>query len=201
MFCMCPCDTWRTLKVVLWSWDLPVLKFWQKKRFFLSSADVSCASFISCFPLLSSGSEDGKIHVWNGESGMKVAVLDGKHTGPITCLQFNPKFMTFASACSNMVRKWALSSSELREVLTLPEMNLGRLSASRVCLQKVAAPTGCCRTDLCSAMKRCFLSSSVGLLVANYRRLIPVLWLLSDGSVLLTAAHHCKHSFGIACIS
>lgn len=36
---------------------------------------------------------------------MKVAVLDGKHTGPITCLQFNPKFMTFASACSNMVRK------------------------------------------------------------------------------------------------
>jgi len=48
------------------------------------------------------GSEDGKIHVWNGESGIKVAVLDGKHTGPITCLQFNPKFMTFASACSNM---------------------------------------------------------------------------------------------------
>ncbi|MEQ2161040.1 hypothetical protein GOODEAATRI_005598, partial [Goodea atripinnis] len=48
------------------------------------------------------GSEDGKIHVWNAESGMKVALLDGKHTGPITCLQFNPKFMTFASACSNM---------------------------------------------------------------------------------------------------
>lgn len=53
-----------------------------------------------CFP----GSEDGKIHVWNAESGMKVALLDGKHTGPVTCLQFNPKFMTFASACSNMVR-------------------------------------------------------------------------------------------------
>uniref|UniRef100_A0A8C9ZSH2 Twinfilin n=1 Tax=Sander lucioperca TaxID=283035 RepID=A0A8C9ZSH2_SANLU len=48
-------------------------------------------------------SEDGKIHVWNAESGMKVALLDGKHTGPITCLQFNPKFMTFASACSNML--------------------------------------------------------------------------------------------------
>lgn len=53
--------------------------------------------------IILSGSEDGKIHVWNGESGIKVAVLDGKHTGPITCLQFNPKFMTFASACSNMV--------------------------------------------------------------------------------------------------
>lgn len=49
------------------------------------------------------GSEDGKIHVWNAESGMKVALLDGKHTGPICCLQFNPKYMTFASACSNMV--------------------------------------------------------------------------------------------------
>lgn len=68
---------------------------------------------------------------------MKVAVLDGKHTGPITCLQFNPKFMTFASACSNMVRHWALSSSELHEVLTLPEINQRRLSASHVCLQGV----------------------------------------------------------------
>lgn len=58
---------------------------------------------------------------------MKVAVLDGKHTGPITCLQFNPKFMTFASACSNMVRNWTLSSSELHEMLTLPEINLRRL--------------------------------------------------------------------------
>ncbi|MGH0187828.1 UNVERIFIED_CONTAM: hypothetical protein FKN15_026573 [Acipenser sinensis] len=53
----------------------------------------------------SKGSEDGKIHVWNAESGMKVAVLDGKHTGPVTCLQFNPKFMTFASGCSNMRRE------------------------------------------------------------------------------------------------
>uniref|UniRef100_A0A8C8JPG5 WD repeat-containing protein 82 n=1 Tax=Oncorhynchus tshawytscha TaxID=74940 RepID=A0A8C8JPG5_ONCTS len=45
---------------------------------------------------------DEKIHMWNAESGMKVAGLDGKHTGPVTCLQFNPKFMTFSSACSNM---------------------------------------------------------------------------------------------------
>uniref|UniRef100_A0A8D2QJX7 WD repeat domain 82 n=1 Tax=Zonotrichia albicollis TaxID=44394 RepID=A0A8D2QJX7_ZONAL len=77
------------------------------------------ASFTPDSQFIMIGSEDGKIHVWNGESGMKVAVLDGKHTGPITCLQFNPKFMTFASACSNMVRKWALTSSELHEVLTL----------------------------------------------------------------------------------
>uniref|UniRef100_A0A9L0SAX6 WD repeat-containing protein 82 n=3 Tax=Laurasiatheria TaxID=314145 RepID=A0A9L0SAX6_HORSE len=63
------------------------------------------ASFTPDSQFIMIGSEDGKIHVWNGESGIKVAVLDGKHTGPITCLQFNPKFMTFASACSNMLRK------------------------------------------------------------------------------------------------
>lgn len=73
--------------------------------FFIFSAGLSIVFYVFCFSLLPAGSEDGKIHVWNGESGMKVAVLDGKHTGPITCLQFNPKFMTFASACSNMVRK------------------------------------------------------------------------------------------------
>nr|XP_046239711.1 WD repeat-containing protein 82-like isoform X1 [Scatophagus argus] len=48
------------------------------------------------------GSEDGRVHVWSTESGMKVAVLDGKHPGPINALQFNPRYMTFASACSNM---------------------------------------------------------------------------------------------------
>lgn len=52
------------------------------------------------------GSEDGRIHVWSTESGMKVAVLDGKHPGPITTLQFNPRYMMFASACTNMVSSY-----------------------------------------------------------------------------------------------
>uniref|UniRef100_A0A2I2ZFY2 Uncharacterized protein n=1 Tax=Gorilla gorilla gorilla TaxID=9595 RepID=A0A2I2ZFY2_GORGO len=60
------------------------------------------ASFTADSQFVMISSEDGKIHVWNGESGIKVAVLDGKHTGPITCLQFNPKFVTFASGCTNM---------------------------------------------------------------------------------------------------
>uniref|UniRef100_A0A8C6NNP7 WD repeat domain 82 n=1 Tax=Nothobranchius furzeri TaxID=105023 RepID=A0A8C6NNP7_NOTFU len=50
------------------------------------------------------GSEDGRVHVWSIESGMKVAVLDSKHPGPINALQFNPLYMTFASASTNMVR-------------------------------------------------------------------------------------------------
>ncbi|XP_037535422.1 WD repeat-containing protein 82 isoform X1 [Nematolebias whitei] len=49
------------------------------------------------------GSEDGRVHVWSIENGMKVAVLDGKHQGPINTLQFNPLYMTFASACSSMM--------------------------------------------------------------------------------------------------
>lgn len=49
------------------------------------------------------GSEDGRVHVWSTENGMKVAVLDGKHPGPISSIQFNPRYMTFASACISTV--------------------------------------------------------------------------------------------------
>lgn len=107
MFCKHPGDTLRILKAKLMKMSHArcYSSLTEKIMFLIFSAGLSSMFYMSCFPLLLAGSEDGKIHVWNGESGMKVAVLDGKHTGPITCLQFNPKFMTFASACSNMVRK------------------------------------------------------------------------------------------------
>lgn len=105
VFCKCPGDILRILKAKLWRWAMLVATVLWQKRLCSSFSRLFSMFYVSCFPLLLAGSEDGKIHVWNGESGMKVAVLDGKHTGPITCLQFNPKFMTFASACSNMVRK------------------------------------------------------------------------------------------------
>ena len=56
--------------------------------------------------------------MWSTESGMKVAVLDGKHAGPINTLQFNPRYMTFASACTNMVR------SRYTQTLHLPMLFL-----------------------------------------------------------------------------
>lgn len=65
------------------------------------------------------GSEDGRVHVWSTESGMKVAVLDGKHSGPINTLQFNPRYMTFASACTNMVRSHLLSLTMLLDKLRI----------------------------------------------------------------------------------
>ncbi|ODM97674.1 WD repeat-containing protein 82 [Orchesella cincta] len=48
------------------------------------------------------GSEDGKIHVWNVESGRKVVILNGDHPRPLTCVQFNPKYMMMATACTDM---------------------------------------------------------------------------------------------------
>jgi len=49
------------------------------------------------------GSTDGKIHCWKTETGTKVVVLNGEHTGPVQSVQFNPKYMMLASACTNMV--------------------------------------------------------------------------------------------------
>lgn len=50
------------------------------------------------------GSTDGKVHVWNTETGAKVCALASDHTAPIQCMQFNPKFMIMASACTHMVQ-------------------------------------------------------------------------------------------------
>lgn len=50
-----------------------------------------------------SGSTDGKVHVWSTESGAKVCSFNADHTGPVQCVQFNPKFMMLASGCTNMV--------------------------------------------------------------------------------------------------
>ncbi len=32
-----------------------------------------------------------------------MVILNGEHTGPVQCVQFNPKYMMLATACSNMV--------------------------------------------------------------------------------------------------
>lgn len=67
--------------------------------FMFSFISLRCVLEKSCC----AGSEDGRVHVWSTESGMKVAVLDGKHPGPISSLQFNPRYMTFVSACTSTV--------------------------------------------------------------------------------------------------
>jgi len=60
------------------------------------------ASFSPDSQFVISGSSDGRIHIWNSENGQKVCVLNGDHQGPVQCVQFNPKYMMMASACSFM---------------------------------------------------------------------------------------------------
>lgn len=60
------------------------------------------ASFSPDSQFIFSGSTDGRIHVWNADTGHKVCALNGDHPGPVQCVQFNPKFMLLASACTNM---------------------------------------------------------------------------------------------------
>jgi len=49
-----------------------------------------------------SGSTDGRVHCWSTESGAKICSFGADHTGPVQCVQFNPKFMMLASGCTNM---------------------------------------------------------------------------------------------------
>ncbi|XP_036601312.1 WD repeat-containing protein 82-like [Trichosurus vulpecula] len=60
------------------------------------------ASFTPDSEFIIIGSEDGKVHIWNAESGRKVVVLNEEKVDSITCLQFNPKLMSFVSANTNM---------------------------------------------------------------------------------------------------
>lgn len=60
------------------------------------------ASFSPDSQFVFTGSTDAKIHVWNAENGKKTTELVSAHTGPIQCVQFNPKYMMLSSACTNM---------------------------------------------------------------------------------------------------
>jgi len=60
------------------------------------------ASFSPDGQYVMSGSQNGLVHVWDAENGESVHQLDGGHPGPIRCVKFNPRWMMFASACSQM---------------------------------------------------------------------------------------------------
>lgn len=60
------------------------------------------ASFSPDSQFIFSGSTEGRIHVWNADTGSKVCVLNGDHPNPVQCVQFNPKYMMLVSACTNL---------------------------------------------------------------------------------------------------
>lgn len=71
------------------------------------------ASFSPDSQFVFSGSTDGRVHVWNAETGFKVCSLTGDHPGPTQCVQFNPKYMMLASSCTNMAF-WLPAVEELQ---------------------------------------------------------------------------------------
>ncbi|XP_053206464.1 WD repeat-containing protein 82-like [Panonychus citri] len=69
------------------------------------------ASFSPDSQFIFSGSTDGKIHVWNASNGNKVTTFQGEHTSTVQCVQFNPKYMMLASACT-MMHFWIPSNCD-----------------------------------------------------------------------------------------
>eukprot|EP01121_Diplochlamys_sp_Union-15-3_P015288 TRINITY_DN5025_c0_g2_i2.p1 TRINITY_DN5025_c0_g2~~TRINITY_DN5025_c0_g2_i2.p1 ORF type:complete len:208 (-),score=19.74 TRINITY_DN5025_c0_g2_i2:4-627(-) len=50
---------------------------------------------------VSSGSDDGTIHIWETSTGKEVTVLDGQ-SSPVTSLSWNPKMMMIASGATHL---------------------------------------------------------------------------------------------------
>ena len=48
------------------------------------------------------GSEDGTVHCWSVEETEPVHIFTG-HAAPVSSVRWNPRLMTFASACMNTV--------------------------------------------------------------------------------------------------
>lgn len=60
------------------------------------------ASFSPDSQYIFGGSSNGRIHVWNAFTGIKVCILNGGHSGPVYCVKMNPKYMMMATACTNV---------------------------------------------------------------------------------------------------
>ena len=66
-----------------------------------SGLDID-ANFTPDVKYVYSGSQDGNIYFWETETGKQVTVLEG-HTDPSVSVAWNPKYLMFASADSNLV--------------------------------------------------------------------------------------------------
>jgi len=72
----------------------------------LSGNSKSPAFLETCFSpdsqYVLSGSSDGKVHIWSADSGKRLTVIDGMHPSACQNIKFNPKYMMFATGCSNL---------------------------------------------------------------------------------------------------
>ena len=62
------------------------------------------SSFTPDSQFVLAGAADGRIHIWNSDTGSKVTVLHpyDQQANPVYCVRFNPKYMMLASASTNM---------------------------------------------------------------------------------------------------
>jgi len=60
------------------------------------------ASFTPDSQFVISGSTDGKLHLWNMNTGQRCGILTGEHPNPVTNVQFNPRFGVMASSCQTL---------------------------------------------------------------------------------------------------
>lgn len=68
-----------------------------------TNVQISCeASYSPNSQYVFAGTTEGSIYVWDADKASRVTVLKGSRSSPIQCVQFNPKFMMLASACTRM---------------------------------------------------------------------------------------------------
>ena len=83
---------------------------WMQNHVPSVQAHVPVGVYEFMYLLVCAGSTDGKVHSWSTETGAKIAILSSDHPGPIQNMQFNPKYMMMATACTNMVSVTSLQN-------------------------------------------------------------------------------------------
>lgn len=63
------------------------------------------ASFSPDSQFILSGSSDG-VHIWNGDTGIKICVLDRGASEAMRSVLFNPNYFLLASTADNAVNYW-----------------------------------------------------------------------------------------------
>jgi len=60
------------------------------------------ASFTPDGQFVLAGSTDGKVHCWQVTTGARTILTSERHSGPIYCCQFNPKYIHMVTSCQNL---------------------------------------------------------------------------------------------------
>ena len=86
-----------------------------------SSSPVERAVFSPNEEIIATGDDDGKIRLWNADSGKLIRTLEG-HTKAVYCLDFSPNGqMLVSGSADNTIMFWQISDGSLIRVLSIPQ--------------------------------------------------------------------------------